>query len=107
VSAERPQGEIAALVEHRRTFVGRVLAGPRVPGRVTLRELYPEMPSFRIAAVRRLAFLERTDSGYWFVQWETEIERGQACLPPDVIARFRVVIPNRAPDGTGRLCMRL
>jgi hypothetical protein len=96
-----------SLVEHRRTFVGRILAGPRIPGRVTVRQIYPEMASFRIAAVRRLAVLEPTASGYWYVQWQTEIRRGRACLDAQAIARYRIVIPLRAPDRNGEICFRL
>jgi hypothetical protein len=106
-SADRPEGERASLVEHRRTFVGRVLAGPQLPGRVTIRQIYPEMASFRIAAVRHLAFLERTERGYWFVQWEMVAQGSRACLPPEVIARFQVAIPRRTPDRNGMICFNL
>ncbi len=106
-SAERPQGEIDSLVEHRGTFVGRILAGPRVPGRITIRQVYPETAGFRTGPVRRLAFLERTDQGYWFVQWQVEIQGGRACLTPEAIARFRIAIPRRAPDRNGEICLRL
>jgi hypothetical protein len=107
VAAGQSEGDLVSLVEHRRTFVGRVLAGPHVPGRVTIRQIYPEMASFRMAAVRRLAFLERTASGYWYVQWQIEIRRGRACLDARAIARYRIVIPRRAPDRNGEICFRL
>jgi hypothetical protein len=104
---ENPEGELDSLVEHRRTFVGRILAGPRTPARITIRQIYPEMPSMRRDPVRRLALLEHTDGGYWHVQWQMEVRGSHACLTAAVIAHFRISIPRRIPDRNGNICFNL
>ncbi len=106
-SGRRPEGGSGTMFEHRRTFVDRVLAGPRVPRRVAIRQVYPDLAAMYRSPVRRLALLERTGSGYWFVQWQTRIERGRACLDAEAIARFRIAVPRRAPDRNGAICFNL
>ena len=102
-----PGGQRASLVEHRRTRVIRLLAGPRLPARIAIREVYPETAGMRRVATRKLAFLERTDGGYWHIQWDRRIERGRACLDQEALAHYRVVVPRRTPDRNGEICFNL
>ena len=102
-----PEGERASLVEHQGAVVERVLAGPRLPARIAIREVYPEMPSMRRSAMRKLAFLERAAGGYWHAQWDRMVVNGRACLDAEAIAHFRIVVPRRTPDRNGEICFNL
>jgi hypothetical protein len=102
-----PAGVNGSLIEHEGARVARVLAGPRLPVRVTLRRVYPEMAAMRRARVRRLAVLERTAGGYWHVQWDTQVQNRRACLSREAIAHFNIVVPGRVPDADGAICINL
>jgi hypothetical protein len=100
-----PDGVNGSLFEHRDARVARVLAGPRLPARITLRRVYPEMVGMRRGRVRRLALLERTDGGYWHVQWDVHVQGRRACLSREAIAHFNIVVPGRTPDANGAICI--
>jgi hypothetical protein len=98
------EGQIDSLMEHRETRVELVLAGPRLPNRITMRRIYPETAGIRIGPVQKLAVLERTEGGYWHDQWDTEVRDGRACLSRDAIEHFHIAVPHRTPDRNGEIC---
>jgi hypothetical protein len=102
-----PDGVNGSLLEHRGARVARVLAGPRLPARITLRRVYPEMAAMRRGRIRRLAVLERTDGGYWHVQWDVQVRNRRACLSREAIAHFNIVVPGRTPGADGAICINL
>ncbi|MEA3013628.1 MAG: hypothetical protein QOD42_2173 [Sphingomonadales bacterium] len=102
-----PDGVNGSLFEHRGARVARVLAGPRLPARITLRRVYPEMAGMRRGRIRRLALLERTDGGYWHVQWDVQLQGRRACLSREAIAHFNIVVSSRSPDADGAICLNL
>lgn len=102
-----PEGQRGALFEHPGTLVEQVLAGPMLPPRISIRSVRGEMAGMYRVPVRRLAFLERTEGGYWLIQWDRRIEQGRACLEPDAIAHYAIVAPGRTPDENGEICFNL
>ena len=102
-----PGGVNGALIEHRGARVARVLAGPLLPARLTLRRVYPEMTGLRRGRIRRLAVLEQTGGGYWHVQWDTQVHHRRACLSREAIAHFAIVVSGRTPDADGAICLNL
>lgn len=91
-----------SLWEHREARFLLVLSGPRVPQRARVRRLGLDTGP-RAYGGRRLVFLERTDTGY-LAQWDTEIRRGRACLPNDVVVRFHLEARPSEPGEPGGIC---
>lgn len=62
----------------------------------------------RVAAGRRLAILEYTDGGYLWRSWSTPVDRGWACIDPQVMTAFRVQTRVRfRRRGSEEHCFRL
>ena len=97
-------GVDSSLFEHSGTRVVTTLAGPALPSKITIRRVYPEMAGMRRLPVVRLAFLERTDGGYWHVQWDAEVQDDRACLSRQALAHFRVSIPGKEAGEEGDIC---
>ena len=83
----------------------RRLAGPRLPPDVLVRRIWRHASTGLIGRKRFLAFLERTDSGYYFVQWSVAPEGRHVCMPVEVVEHYRIT--GGIPGEDREICLPL
>jgi hypothetical protein len=83
----------------------RRFAGPRLPPDVVVHRIWRHASTGLIGRKRFLAFLERTDKGYYFVQWSVAPDGRRACMPAEVVEHYGITGGVQAAEG--EVCLPL
>jgi hypothetical protein len=83
----------------------RQFGGPQLPRETVVRRIWPHASLTPVRRRRLLAFLERTEKGYYFVQWDTRPVGRRACIDAGAVDHYALTGGTRDPEGN--LCLPL